>query len=517
MKYANIRNTRFTATTFLDTTFDFAQGFRVSFVNCDLSACRFERSQLLEATFDRTLISNSLFISGSLQQATFKHSSLTASAFDGSQASCAKLLRCDVKSVTFLYAHLLAAEIIQTRFEDVNFSGATMRQIQLSFPSFVGQFSVNQAIVARETFEPYMFDKSTWSDGGALKGAISDDSPSAKKTGKSAKESVGACTQIDGIPGTNQELYNDAMKRLGKLVGLEDIKREFEELVAVLRINKQREQLDLSSEQTLSHYIFSGPPGTGKTTVARILGDVLKSLGYLSQGQFIETDRAGLVGRYLGETAMKTRTIVESALGGVLFIDEAYTLAPKSEQDSYSQEALATLLKLMEDKRNEFVVVAAGYGAEMRRFVESNPGLESRFSRHVVFESFSTQALIEIFAGLMTASGFVADAETSKGVSLALEMLRERGAESFGNARVVRNFFDKMTRRQSVRLLKEDGPAEKIRFSTFTFKDIPSQELLNLSPERLRAMVNDPAPPSEGQTQVFIDPKIGYKGAFFAN
>jgi SpoVK/Ycf46/Vps4 family AAA+-type ATPase len=324
-------------------------------------------------------------------------------------------------------------------------------------------------------------------------------------------------TLIDEIPGTDQKLYDQAMRQLGKLAGLEEIKREFQELVAVLRINKQRAHLGLSSEPPLSHYIFSGPPGTGKTTVARILGSILKSLGYLSKGQFVETDRAGLIGRYLGETAVKTTKVVEQALGGVLFIDEAYALASKHELDSYSTEAVATLLKLMEDKRKEFVVIAAGYGAEMRTFIESNPGLESRFSQHVQFGSYSAQALTEIFAGFMANSGFLADAETTKGVSRLLEMLKERGTERFGNARVVRVLFDKMTRRQSVRLLKEEGVAEKVRFSTFTFEDIPCEEMLSVSNERLRELVNDPAALSSNEPQVFIDPKIAFRGAFFAN
>jgi SpoVK/Ycf46/Vps4 family AAA+-type ATPase len=276
--------------------------------------------------------------------------------------------------------------------------------------------------------------------------------------------------------------------------------------------------MGLSTHTGTLHYVFSGPPGTGKTTVARILGDVLKSLGYLSKGHFVETDRAGLVGRYLGETAVKTKAAVEKAIGGVLFIDEAYALTPDEQQDIYAQEAVSTLLKIMEDKRTDLVVIAAGYDSEMERFIKYNPGLQSRFANRMKFRSLDAKSLTEVFVDLMNTSSYVTDQDTLTALSQMFGMIREKQGGEFGNARAVRNVFDKMIRLQSARLVKEAGEPDITRFNTLTFEDLPTKEFLNITVERFRQMVDkDQALPYEADLGVFIDPKLGFKGYHFPN
>lgn len=514
---ANISAACFESSFLWHSSFNWCDGGSASFTNSEIESCKFLTAILTGAIFDRTSIKGTLFCDASMRKSHFQYSQIEGSDFEKIQAPDIQFLRCEVKGTTFSHARLSRSWLAQSYLEDTSFLNANMTDLRLTLPVFSGLLKLQGAIIPSAKFQEYMFDKATWNDGDVLKGTLNQNEIAAPDPLKSMVRPSGPCTLIDEIPGTNQELYTDAMKRLSQLVGLDEAKREVEELAAVLRINKQREHLGLPTESAMSHYVFSGPPGTGKTTVARILGDVLKSLGYLSKGQFIETDRSGLVGRYLGETAIKTQNIVESALGGVLFIDEAYALSPKNDMDSYAQEAVSTLLKTMEDKRKQFVVIAAGYGPEMRRFIDSNPGLQSRFSQQIQFKSFTPQALTEIFAGLMTTSAFNADAETTRGVTLALEMLKDKGDDHFGNARVVRNLLDKMARRQSMRLLKESGPMDTTRFSTFVFDDIPCLEMLNISTERFRRMLDKTPADSEKEMGVFIDPKLKFKGFHFPN
>jgi SpoVK/Ycf46/Vps4 family AAA+-type ATPase len=335
-----------------------------------------------------------------------------------------------------------------------------------------------------------MFDAFAWQDGTVLKPAIIDDAPPPKAFAPTPTKPPTVKTAIDDIPGTDHELYLSALARLEKLEGLDDVKREVRELVALLRVSRVREQHGSTEEPPTLHYIFAGDPGTGKTTVARIVADLLKSLGYLKQGQCIETDRAGLVAAYTGQTALKTHDIIESAIGGVLFIDEAYTLTPEDRLDPYGPEAIATLLKEMEDRRHDFVVIAAGYTSEMKRFLESNPGLQSRFSQKMTFASLSRTELERVFDSLLQTGRFTADDETRRGVGFLAEKLRASTGESFGNARTIRTIFEKMRRRQSVRITTNGMPTEKEDFYKLILADIPSQEMIGLSPEQLRAQLD---------------------------
>ncbi|CDR06896.1 right-handed parallel beta-helix repeat-containing protein [Streptomyces iranensis] len=242
----------------------------------------------------------------------------------------------------------------------------------------------------------------------------------------------------------------DLLTELDAMVGLSAVKREVTDLVNLLQATKQRQAAGLPTPKISHHLIFSGPPGTGKTTVARLYADLLHSLGVLNTGQLVEVARADLVGRYVGHTAQLTKEVFERAFGGVLFIDEAYTLTPEGAGSDFGQEAVDTLLKLMEDHRDEVVVIAAGYTEEMRRFLDSNPGLASRFSRTVEFEHYDSDELVTIMSTYAANSGYDCPEETLQALRGYVELIpRDR---SFGNARTARQLLEAMMTRQARRI-----------------------------------------------------------------
>lgn len=247
------------------------------------------------------------------------------------------------------------------------------------------------------------------------------------------------------------DAQSDPMKQLQDLVGLGQVKKQLQSLAEFLAINKKRQDSGLKVAPVSYHCVFTGNPGTGKTTVARILARIYKKLGILEKGQLVETDRSGLVAEYVGQTAVKTNKIIDKALGGVLFIDEAYTLAQGGDND-YGREAIATLLKRMEDDRDRLVVVLAGYTDEIEQFIESNPGLRSRFNRYITFDDYTESELFQIF--LQQAHRYdyklTPDAEQHLHKLLAEQIAKKQ--KDFGNARYVRNLFEKVIEKQAVRL-----------------------------------------------------------------
>ncbi|MFH8931078.1 right-handed parallel beta-helix repeat-containing protein [Streptomyces pristinaespiralis] len=251
---------------------------------------------------------------------------------------------------------------------------------------------------------------------------------------------------------------NNPLARLGDLVGLAGVKRDVTNLVNLLSVTRQREAAGLPAPQISHHLVFTGPPGTGKTTVARLYGELLVSLGVLPRGQLVEVARADLVGRYVGHTAQLTRDAFERALGGVLFVDEAYTLTPTGPGSSsdFGQEAVDTLLKLMEDHRDEVVVIVAGYTEEMERFLSSNPGLSSRFSRRVEFTNYSSDELVTIVRQHAATSGYECGPGTGQVLRTYFESVpRDR---SFGNGRLARQVLEGMMTRQAGRLSTMAAP-----------------------------------------------------------
>ena len=256
------------------------------------------------------------------------------------------------------------------------------------------------------------------------------------------------------------------------------MKSTVQELVNITKIGQIQAQVGIKAPTITRHLVFTGSPGTGKTTVARIIGEIYKDLGVLSKGHFIEVDRTGLVGEYLGQTASKTANVIQSAMGGVLFIDEAYSLVPKGHSDIFGQEAISTLLKMMEDHRDDLVVIVAGYQEEMQRFIQSNPGLKSRFSKSIHFEDYSVNELTRIFQENCKQYGYIVGPDTVEALHRLISQFEAKIGE-LGNGRLVRNIFDRCVANQCNRLVTLKKPSEK-ELKTFQPSDIPTTKQLNL-------------------------------------
>lgn len=274
-----------------------------------------------------------------------------------------------------------------------------------------------------------------------------------------ADETVSEDIRDDGTSATvkkpeqeaSPQALSSVLEELDNLVGLESVKSDVHSLLNFIKVCRMREQRGFKVPTISYHLVFTGNPGTGKTTVARLVAQIYHQMGLLSQGQLVETDRSALIAGYLGQTAIKVQKVIQQAIGGVLFIDEAYSLVNDTD-DSYGKEAIETLLKMMEDHRDELVVIVAGYDALMHKFIDSNPGLRSRFNKYFHFPDYTGIELTKIFLRFCENNGYYISPDLEKLLNERFEVMYESREEHFGNARTVRNLFEKAINHQANRI-----------------------------------------------------------------
>ena len=267
-----------------------------------------------------------------------------------------------------------------------------------------------------------------------------------------------------------KEKLEDLLAELNGYIGLDTVKEEIDTLVHWIQMQQLRKEHDLPTSDLSLHMVFSGNPGTGKTTIARFLSKIFHSLGILSRGQLVEVDRGDLVAGYVGQTAIKTKDCINKAMGGVLFIDEAYALTNRGEND-YGAEAVDTLLKAMEDHRDDLIVIVAGYIEPMEKFLHSNPGLESRFNRFIDFPDYTLDELMGIFDMRMNKAGYTMGDEARAALRQKIDIERV-DVKGFGNARGVRNLFETIIARQADRLGETEGEITRDMLMQLTVADV---------------------------------------------
>ena len=312
--------------------------------------------------------------------------------------------------------------------------------------------------------------------------------------------------QGEGAPQTSAQPKEEAepapsleelLSELDGLCGLDKVKADVKSLINLVKVRRLRQEHGLPVPPMSLHLVFLGNPGTGKTTVARLLARIYHAIGVLSKGQLVEVDRSGLVAGFVGQTAIKTGEVIQKALGGVLFIDEAYALAGQDSPNDFGREAIETLLKGMEDHRADLVVIVAGYTELMDRFIHANPGLESRFNKYFYFEDYNGDELMEIFRSMCKKNGYTLDGETDKFAAEGFQQLYEERDENFGNARDVRNVFERAVARQADRVAALENPGKE-DLMAITVSDLKEDDDPEETPGQAIAQDAAPLPAENG-------------------
>lgn len=271
-------------------------------------------------------------------------------------------------------------------------------------------------------------------------------------------------------PDEDTRSLQDLLDELNALVGLEKVKNKVQDLIAYQKVQKMRREKNLHSAKNTLHLAFTGNPGTGKTTVARIVGRIYKRIGLLSRGHFVEVSRTDLIAGYQGQTALKVKKVIEQAKGGVLFIDEAYSITENDHSDSYGRECLTELTKALEDYREDLVVIVAGYTEPMRKFFESNPGLKSRFNTFIEFDDYNPYELDKILITMCKNNDYILDEKAKEEIHLYFQQQTASKDENFANGRLVRNLYDDLVINHAKRVINSFNP-DSVELSTIKAED----------------------------------------------